>query len=266
MRRATGRGLRPGSSTTIRSARERLRAEEAAWFVAIDGDEKVGMVFGELINGEVNLRIWIHPRTANQGLRHLGVAQVALGDGGLFPHCTPGGPRTRRPLIRAARGERRDLVVVLTAAILAVPAVVGVVVFGVIGAGIAPRWSRLPPRSRPSRCCVRGEKGVYRGATAPGYPAVRNNGRIALTRRRLVFVTSPASRSPFRSEQITGVGQAKVFRAGRRGWTHLVVHTATGDIGFFVPDLDAWLAALGQATGSAAMSVRAGIVVTGTGC
>ncbi|HMZ13354.1 MAG TPA: GNAT family N-acetyltransferase [Mycobacterium sp.] len=51
----------------IRSARERLRAEEAAWFVAIDGDEKVGMVFGELINGEVNLRIWIHPAHRKKG-------------------------------------------------------------------------------------------------------------------------------------------------------------------------------------------------------
>ena len=28
------------------------------------------------------------------------------------------------------------------------------------------------------------EKGVYRGATAPGYPAVNNNGTIALTDRR----------------------------------------------------------------------------------
>ena len=97
------------------------------------------------------------------------------------------------------------------------------------------------------------EKGVYRGATAPGYPAVRNNGRIALTRRRLVFVTLTGITITIPLEQITGVGQAKVFKgAGRRGWTHLVVHTATGDIGFFVPDLDAWLAALGQATGSAA--------------
>ncbi|TXI40238.1 MAG: GNAT family N-acetyltransferase [Mycobacterium sp.] len=51
----------------IRSARERLRAEEAAWFVAIDGDDKVGMVFGELINGEVNLRIWIHPAHRKKG-------------------------------------------------------------------------------------------------------------------------------------------------------------------------------------------------------
>ncbi|WP_167101023.1 GNAT family N-acetyltransferase [Mycobacterium sp. DL592] len=51
----------------IRSARDRLNAEEAAWFVAIDGDEKVGLVFGELVGGEVNVRIWIHPDHRKKG-------------------------------------------------------------------------------------------------------------------------------------------------------------------------------------------------------
>lgn len=51
----------------IRSARERLKAEEAAWFVALDGDDKVGLVFGELDGGEVNVRIWIHPGHRKKG-------------------------------------------------------------------------------------------------------------------------------------------------------------------------------------------------------
>lgn len=51
----------------IRSARDRLSAEEAAWFVAIDGEHKVGMVFGELVGGEVNVRIWIHPEHRKKG-------------------------------------------------------------------------------------------------------------------------------------------------------------------------------------------------------
>ena len=51
----------------ITSARDRLRAEEAAWFVALDGEEKVGMVFGELAGGEVNVRIWIHPTHRKKG-------------------------------------------------------------------------------------------------------------------------------------------------------------------------------------------------------
>jgi len=51
----------------IRSARERLNAEEAAWFICVDGDAKVGMVFGELIDGEVNVRVWIHPEHRRKG-------------------------------------------------------------------------------------------------------------------------------------------------------------------------------------------------------
>jgi len=51
----------------ISAARNRLWAEEAAWFVAVDGEDKVGMVFGELIGGEVNVRIWIHPEHRKKG-------------------------------------------------------------------------------------------------------------------------------------------------------------------------------------------------------
>ena len=51
----------------IRAALERVYAEEAAWFVAVDGADKVGMVFGDLIGGELNLRIWIHPDYRKQG-------------------------------------------------------------------------------------------------------------------------------------------------------------------------------------------------------
>ncbi|NBP86672.1 MAG: N-acetyltransferase, partial [Mycobacteriaceae bacterium] len=39
----------------------------AAWFVAVDGEDKVGMVFGELVGGEVNVRIWIHPAHRQKG-------------------------------------------------------------------------------------------------------------------------------------------------------------------------------------------------------
>jgi hypothetical protein len=57
----------------IRAAVSRVDAEEAAWLVAIDGSEKVGMVFGELAGGEVNVRIWIHP-----GYRKRGYGTAAL--------------------------------------------------------------------------------------------------------------------------------------------------------------------------------------------
>lgn len=51
----------------IDAARQRLNLEEAAWFVAFDGDDKVGMVFGELEDGEVNVRVWIHPVHRQKG-------------------------------------------------------------------------------------------------------------------------------------------------------------------------------------------------------
>ena len=58
----------------IRSALARIDAEEAAWFVAVDGEQKVGMVFGELAGHEVQVRIWIRP-----DCRHRGYGTAALG-------------------------------------------------------------------------------------------------------------------------------------------------------------------------------------------
>lgn len=96
------------------------------------------------------------------------------------------------------------------------------------------------------------EKGVYRGATAPGYPAVKNNGRIALTRRRLVFVTLTGVTIEIPLDAITGLRQSTVFKASvAGGYTHLVVATASGEIGFYVTDLPAWLQALADASGVA---------------
>jgi GNAT superfamily N-acetyltransferase len=51
----------------IRAAISRVNAEEAVWLVAIDGSQKIGMVFGELAGGEVNVRVWIHPAFRKQG-------------------------------------------------------------------------------------------------------------------------------------------------------------------------------------------------------
>jgi len=52
----------------IRAALGRVDDEEAAWFVAVDsGGQKVGMVFGELVHGEVDVRIWIHPDYRKKG-------------------------------------------------------------------------------------------------------------------------------------------------------------------------------------------------------
>lgn len=51
----------------ISAAVDRVDAEEAVWLVAMAGSQKVGMVFGELAGGEVNVRIWIHPDHRKRG-------------------------------------------------------------------------------------------------------------------------------------------------------------------------------------------------------
>ncbi len=56
-----------GIDDEIRAAQGRVDAEEAAWFVALEGVDKVGMVFGELVGGEVNVRVWIHPDFRKRG-------------------------------------------------------------------------------------------------------------------------------------------------------------------------------------------------------
>jgi hypothetical protein len=69
-----GSGAPPGDlDDEIRAAISRVDAEEAAWLVALDGSDKIGMVFGELAGGEVNVRIWIHP-----AYRKLGYGTAAL--------------------------------------------------------------------------------------------------------------------------------------------------------------------------------------------
>jgi GNAT superfamily N-acetyltransferase len=69
-----GSGAPAGSlDDEISAAVGRVSAEEAVWFVAEEGSEKVGMVFGELLGGEINVRIWIHPDH-----RHRGYGTAAL--------------------------------------------------------------------------------------------------------------------------------------------------------------------------------------------
>lgn len=94
---------------------------------------------------------------------------------------------------------------------------------------------------------VRGPaKGSYRGATAPGYPVVKNTGLIALTKRRLVFRTLTGKTIEVPVEEITGVRDAGVFKGSVvGGQQHLVVQTAAGEIGFYVfSGIGEWIAAL----------------------
>lgn len=51
----------------IHFAEGRIGQEDAAWFVAVVENTKVGMVFGELERGEVDVRVWIHPDHRKKG-------------------------------------------------------------------------------------------------------------------------------------------------------------------------------------------------------
>ena len=51
----------------IGSALGRIDAEDAVWLVVEKGTQAVGMVFGELVGGEVNVRVWIHPDHRQHG-------------------------------------------------------------------------------------------------------------------------------------------------------------------------------------------------------
>jgi len=94
------------------------------------------------------------------------------------------------------------------------------------------------------------EKGSYRGATAPGYPVVKNTGLIALTTRRLVFRTLTGKLIEVPVDTITGVRTAAVFKGSVvGGQEHLIVQTAAGEIGFYVFSGTAgWIAALSTST------------------
>jgi hypothetical protein len=89
------------------------------------------------------------------------------------------------------------------------------------------------------------EKGIYRGATAPGYPSVNNNGTIALTDRRLIFVTVTGKIIDIPRIEIMGVREAKVFKTSVRGGrSHLIVQIPAGEIGFYVSSNVDWINAL----------------------
>jgi hypothetical protein len=89
------------------------------------------------------------------------------------------------------------------------------------------------------------EKGVYRGATAPGYPVVSNNGTVALTERRLIFVTVTGKLIEIPVADIIGAREAKVFKSSVRGGrSHLIVKLSSGEVAFYVSSNAEWMAAI----------------------
>ncbi|GAA4822834.1 hypothetical protein ACFQ0K_16330 [Nocardioides caeni] len=90
----------------------------------------------------------------------------------------------------------------------------------------------------------------YRGSTGE-HPRVKGNGTLALTPTRLLCRMVIGRPVDVDLASVTGVSTARTFAGSFvGGQTHLVVHTTTGDLAWFVPDLDQWHAAVQAAVAS----------------
>lgn len=69
----------------ISAALGRIHDEDAVWLVAEMGTQTVGMVFGELLHGEVNVRIWIHPDHRQRGYGTAALRKARSEMAGYFP-------------------------------------------------------------------------------------------------------------------------------------------------------------------------------------
>jgi hypothetical protein len=136
-------------------------------------------------------------------------------------------------------------VVVLVAGILAAQLIVWIPIIVWFRRRSRTVTSRLAAQIQSETVIRPPEKASYRGATAPGYPVVKNDGVIALTRRRLIFHSLTGKSIEVPVAEIVGVREAKVFkRAVTAGRQHLIVQTPSGEIGFYVRDNAAWIASL----------------------
>ena len=69
----------------LSKATARVDDEEAVWLVAVEGESKVGFVFGELTSGEVDVRIWIHPEHRKKGYGTAALRKSRGQMAGFFP-------------------------------------------------------------------------------------------------------------------------------------------------------------------------------------
>jgi hypothetical protein len=94
------------------------------------------------------------------------------------------------------------------------------------------------------------ESALYRGGTA-GFSKIKGNGVLVLTDRRLLCQKLVGGRVEVPLVAIAGVREATWFlRSATGGHQHLVVQLHDGsEVGFFVSDHPAWIAALRGQTG-----------------
>ncbi len=138
------------------------------------------------------------------------------------------------------------LVVVLVVGVLALVAAGVAVVLSFVGR----RRRRVQARLDGDLAipAVRGpENARYRSGSGQ-YPRAGGNGKLLLTRGRLVFRIMIGTDVVVPLEEITAIREAKTFKNNRAvGRTYLVVTTESGEMGFLVHDTGAWVSAIEQA-------------------
>lgn len=72
-------------SDEIAKAVGRVDSEDAVWLVAVEGESKIGFVFGELSGGEVDVRIWIRPSARKHGYGTAALRKSRSEMAALFP-------------------------------------------------------------------------------------------------------------------------------------------------------------------------------------
>jgi hypothetical protein len=88
------------------------------------------------------------------------------------------------------------------------------------------------------------EQAIYRSGSM-GYPKLKGNGLLALTRRRLLLRMLVGTDLDLPLEEITDIREAVTFEGSRMGnRMHLIVQTDAGEVAFFVDDNAAWIAAI----------------------
>lgn len=98
------------------------------------------------------------------------------------------------------------------------------------------------------------EPGSYRGASSgSGYPRARGNGAVVLTERRLLVRRLAGAPVEVPAAELAGVRTDRWFQgAWAGGHMHVIVKTRAGaELGLFVGDVDAWVAALQMLAGPA---------------
>ena len=143
------------------------------------------------------------------------------------------------------------------------PLQISLLVLGILGVQLVPiililRWVRRASARQigelraelattGERVLLGPESALYRGASSgSGYPRSRGNGAVVLTERRLVVRRLAGAAVEVPAGEIAGVRTDRWFQGGWTGGRpHVIVKTRAGaELGLFVADVDAWVAAL----------------------